>query len=229
MSEIKDRVTEFRRVRASELQDNDGNWRTHQMFQRDALAGILHSVGIADALKAYYSERQGGLTLLDGHLRKEDFPDVEWPVLILDINDDEADLLLSVFDPIAALAGMDKEKALALTEYVVTDDLAVRELLMRLRDEALALEDEDAAGDEEKKSKEGPPEMALQPFEHYDYILLMFKTTFDFERALDVLGIEKETFTARTSKNYEKGKRRTGLGRVLNGAVVLDMICNQES
>ncbi|MBN1581069.1 MAG: hypothetical protein JXA89_10230, partial [Anaerolineae bacterium] len=143
LTDIRDRIIEFSRMQGRELMDNEGNWRLHPRFQRDALRGILGNVGIADALKAYYSKRQGGLTLVDGHLRTDEYPDVEWPVLILDITDEEADLLLATYDPLAALAGMDREKTLALTEHAVTDDLAVRELLQQLADAAKQIEDEE--------------------------------------------------------------------------------------
>ena len=213
--QIRDRIIEFKRMLGRDLMDNEGNWRLHPRFQRDALRGVLGSVGIADVLKVYWSERQGGWTLVDGHLRTDEYPDVEWPVVVLDITDEEADLLLATFDPLAALAGMDKDKTLELTEQTVTDDLAVRELLQQLQAAARKMEDE------------GPPEMALQPFEHYDYIVLMFKTTFDFEHALDLFGIQKEGFTVRSSKKYDDSPRRkTGIGRVINGAVALDKLCN---
>ena len=114
---IKNRVQGLEQKTAKELQDNKGNWRVHPQFQRDALKGVLDEVGIADALKAYYSKRNSGkLTLVDGHLRKGDYPDLEWPVLILDITDEEADILLASFDPIAALAEANHQKRLELTD-----------------------------------------------------------------------------------------------------------------
>ena len=89
---IRDRIKEFRRVPARELLDNDGNPRTHPQAQRDALRGLLEQVGVAAALTAYHSERNGGrLVLIDGHLRKQDY-DLDWPTLILDVTDEEADL-----------------------------------------------------------------------------------------------------------------------------------------
>src|SRR6516225_1451012 len=76
---IRDRVREFRRVPARELLDNDGNPRRHPEAQRDALRGVLEQVGIAGALVAYHSERNGGqLTLIDGHLRRQDY-NLDWP------------------------------------------------------------------------------------------------------------------------------------------------------
>src|SRR5262245_52090618 len=111
---IRDRIRDFRRVSACELLDNDGNPRRHPQAQRDALRGVLEQIGIAAAMIAYHSERNGGkLTLIDGHLRKQDF-DVDWPTLILDVSDEEADLLLATHDPLAALAEYDQPKLQAL-------------------------------------------------------------------------------------------------------------------
>nr|MBA3483150.1 DNA modification methylase [Pirellulales bacterium] len=96
---------ELRRVRGSELRANPKNWRKHGEAQRKALAGVLAEVGQAGALLAY--ETPDGLQLIDGHLRAEDYGDAEWPVLILDVDESEADLILATHDPLAALAETD--------------------------------------------------------------------------------------------------------------------------
>ncbi len=101
--QIRDRVRELRRVKAGELTPNPKNWRTHPKAQADALRGILAEVGYADALLARELP-DGSLMLVDGHLRAETTPDQEVPVLILDINEAEADKLLLSLDPLAALA-----------------------------------------------------------------------------------------------------------------------------
>jgi hypothetical protein len=78
------------------LTAHPGNWREHPAAQAEALKGVLAEVGIAGALLAYRSERQGGaLVVIDGHLRKDAAPQ-RWPVLILDVDDAEADYLLAV-------------------------------------------------------------------------------------------------------------------------------------
>jgi hypothetical protein len=132
MNNIRDRIQDFRRVPARELLDHDGNPRRHPQAQRDALRGVLEQVGIAAALVAYQSERNGGrLTLIDGHLRKQDF-DLDWPVLVLDVDDAEADLLLATHDPLAALADYDKPKLDALLQEVRARSPAVMALLTNL-------------------------------------------------------------------------------------------------
>ena len=117
---------------ARDLLDHDGNPRRHPQAQRDALRGVLEQVGVAGALTAYHSQRNGGkLTLIDGHLRKQDH-DLDWPTLILDVDDAEADLLLATHDPLAALAEYDKPKLQALLQEVRAKSPAVVAMLKDL-------------------------------------------------------------------------------------------------
>lgn len=104
--QIRDRIKELRRVRASDLQPNPKNWRTHPDAQRDALRGILAEVGYADALLVRELP-DGALQLVDGHLRAETTPDAMVPVLVLDIDEQEADKLLLSIDPLSAMATVD--------------------------------------------------------------------------------------------------------------------------
>ncbi len=222
MSLFRDRIVEVRKCKASELTDHENNWRMHPEAQREGLTGLLGEVGKVDTLKAYYSERAGGrLVLLDGHLRKAIEPDEEWNVTILDINDAEADKLLLLFDPITAMAEMNAQKVLELTDRVNTDDLAVRELLRRMElDAQHVAEDEDDEEEKKDKEKTGPPAMELMPFEHYDYVLLMFKNELDWIAAVDVLGLEKRADQRKTHK--------IGLARVIDGKRVIERLQKAE-
>ena len=51
--EIKDRVKEFKRIKASELKANPKNWRLHDSIQREALQSVLNNVGMAGAVVVY--------------------------------------------------------------------------------------------------------------------------------------------------------------------------------
>lgn len=65
------------------------------------------------------------------------------------------------------------------------------------------------------------PEMELQPFEHYDYMLVIFRSTLDWSRALDVmadLGLVKQGFTV------SRKTRKVGLCRVVDGGKLMDAI-----
>jgi len=130
---IRDRIKELKRIPASQLLDNQKNWRSHPQHQREALRGILEEIGFAGAELCYYSERNGGrLTLVDGHLRKSEAGDAALPCLITDLNDEEADKLLVTYDPIGAMAGADKDRLEALLRDVHTDSEALGNMLERL-------------------------------------------------------------------------------------------------
>ena len=128
--QIRDRIKELRRVPASELLPNPKNWRTHPVAQQDALRGVLAEVGYADALIA--RETPEGLMLVDGHLRAETTPDADVPVLVLDINEAEADLMLATLDPLAAMAGRDEERLGELLATVSSDNEGVLSLFAGL-------------------------------------------------------------------------------------------------
>ena len=128
--QIRDRIKELRRVPASELLPNPKNWRTHPVAQQDALRGVLAEVGYADALIA--RETPEGLMLVDGHLRAETTPDSSVPVLVLDIDEAEADLMLATLDPLAAMAGRDEERLTELLSTVSSDNDTVNALLQTL-------------------------------------------------------------------------------------------------
>lgn len=125
ISVTRDRIKDFRRVPASELLPNPKNWRTHPKNQQSALRAVLEEVGYADALIARELP-SGELMLVDGHLRAETTPSETVPVLVLDVDEDEANKLLVSLDPLAAMAGANKENLDALLRSVQTgsEDLA---------------------------------------------------------------------------------------------------------
>ncbi len=128
---IRDRITELRRVRASDLHPNPKNWRTHPDAQRDALRGVLADVGYADALLVRENDK-GQLELIDGHLRAETTPDALVPVLVLDVSPEEADKILLTHDPLAAMAGADRQQVSDLVETCEFKHPQVVEMLDQL-------------------------------------------------------------------------------------------------
>src|SRR6516162_9784807 len=91
--QIKDRIKELRRVRAGDLKPHPKNWRVHPESQRNALRGLLAEIGYADTLLSRELP-DGGLQLIDGHLRAETTPDVLVPVLVTDLTEEEAEKVL---------------------------------------------------------------------------------------------------------------------------------------
>ena len=124
---IRDRILRLDRVRAADLIPNPKNWRTHPTAQKDALRGVLAEVGYADAVTA--REVPGGLMLIDGHARAEITPDAVMPVLVLDVNEEEADFILTTLDPLAAMAGKDEAALSALLADVEIENEAVRKMI----------------------------------------------------------------------------------------------------
>ena len=123
---VRNRIVDYRKVRAGDLLPDPRNWRKHPKAQRDALRTIWDRVGNADVLIT--RETPDGLMLVDGHLRADESdPNAEISVIVTDLDDDEAGDVLATLDPLAAMAEIDAE---ALQKLV--DGMADR------ADEALA-------------------------------------------------------------------------------------------
>ena len=105
---IRDRIVELRRVKGRDMIPHPKNWRTHPDHQSAALDRVLDDVGIANALLGY--DTAEGVRTIDGHLRSDRHPDQDWPVLILDVDEQEADQLLASLDTIGQMAGTDADK-----------------------------------------------------------------------------------------------------------------------
>jgi len=142
---IRDRIRELRRVPARELRPHPRNWRTHPPQQRAVLDGVLAEIGYADALLARELP-DGTLELIDGHLRAETTPDSDVPVLVVDLDDAEADKLLALLDPLAAMAQQDDATLNELVRSIDTENQALRQFLDGL-----------TAADEEPPVASDPP------------------------------------------------------------------------
>ena len=85
---------------------------------------VLDTIGIADAVIAYERD-DGQLQMIDGHMRQDIAGDDELPVLILDVNEKEAQELLLTLDPLSAMAETDEHQLEALILSLTLDsDLA---------------------------------------------------------------------------------------------------------
>lgn len=132
-SKIRDRIKDFRRVRAGDLAPNPRNWRRHPDAQRKALMGVLEEIGYAGACLA--REVRGKLELVDGHLRQSLDPEQMLPVLVLDVTKDEADKLLATFDPLSGMAEADEVAIAALIRDIEFSNADAAELLQSISDE----------------------------------------------------------------------------------------------
>jgi hypothetical protein len=133
--QIRDRIKELRRVKAESLRPNPRNWRTHPPEQQDALRGVLAEIGYASALLVR-ELADGTLMLIDGHLRAETTPEMTVPVLVLDVDEAEADKILLTHDPLAGMATISEEHLQSLLTDVDTESTAVRAMLDNLMQSA---------------------------------------------------------------------------------------------
>lgn len=149
---IRDRIKEFRRVKASELAPNPKNWRTHPKEQQDALKGVLAEVGMADAVLAR-ELADGSLMLIDGHMRAEVVGSSLVPVLVLDVTEEEADKLLATIDPIAGMAETNSQALTDLLSEMSSNSEAVTSLFADLAkrngilEQILSTETADSSGE----------------------------------------------------------------------------------
>ena len=231
--ELQDRIVEFKRVAADELSDHGGNFRVHPNVQKNMMKGILDEVGIAGALVTYHSERNGGkLTLIDGHMRKNEFGDgVDWPVVVTDLNDEEADKLLTAHDPVGMLALADQEKLDELRAKMDFADASVRVGLDTVFvDGSFAPVDGEASESGSGQASTGSgggssspegstvPEMELQPYEHYDYVMVLARNVMDWNYLVERLGLER--CNGSTDPRYEKA----GLGRGIPAEKLIEVL-----
>jgi DNA modification methylase len=159
---IRDRIIELRRVPADQLQPNPKNWRKHPESQANALRGVLAEVGIASAVLARETP-EGGLMLIDGHLRTETLHNAEIPVLVLDVSEEEADKILATFDPLGAMAESDADALRALLEEVETGSQELADMLTALAEDEGILDGEDAAEIVEDEVPEPPVDPITKP------------------------------------------------------------------
>ena len=121
----------------------------HPKAQQDALRGVLAEIGFADALIA--RETPDGLELIDGHLRAETMGSELVPVLVVDLNEQEANQLLVTLDPLAAMAQRDQDSLTSLLADVQFQDAGVNAMLEALANgETQPMPDFEPVGEDEQ-------------------------------------------------------------------------------
>jgi len=118
---------------------NPDNWRIHPIEQQRGLEGVLDKVGWIQTVivnkrsDPAWGRDQGVETMVDGHMRVSSAlakgEQTEVPFVYVDLNPVEEALVLATLDPIAAMAGTDKEKLNELIGMIDRDHDAVNDLL----------------------------------------------------------------------------------------------------
>jgi len=155
-----------------------------------------------------YNERTK--RLIDGHARKSvTDPKQVVPVLVGDWSEEAEKKILVTLDPVGVMAQGDSEAYAKLVEMVQAESLWVRDLIHNTQAGLDAAAEDDPDGQPEPSAV--LPQMECQPFEHYDYLMLLFRNEQDFQQACERLGIQRVQVT------YPGGKQKIGLGRCIDG------------
>lgn len=201
-------------VEAGSLTENPSNWRRHPEEQIETLRDLLDDPEVGWAGALLFNERTK--RLVDGHARlKAVKPDALVPVLVGDWSENAEKQILATLDPLAAMANGDAQVFRQLVEDMTTDSLWTRDLAQQVQaelDRAASDTDEQGSGD---NSGEVIPEMERHPFEHYDYVVLIFRDEQDWSSACEKLGIQK------VQVKYPKGLTKIGVGRVVDGPTAI--------
>lgn len=207
-------------IEAGSLAENPNNWRKHPAEQLQSLRDLVQDPSVGWAGACLFNERTG--RLIDGHARKSIAdPKSLVPVLVGDWSEEAEAKILLTLDPIAGMARGDAALYEKLAETVEADSLWVRDLI-HATNAALAKQVESGeAEDEGPPPASTLPEMEAQPFEHHDYIMVMFKNEQDWSQACERLGI------GRVKIQYPGGSEKIGVGRVIDGARFLRFIAGE--
>lgn len=205
-------------IEAGTLSANPDNWRRHPREQLDTLRELLDDPDVGWAGACLFNERTG--RLIDGHARRDVVdPATPIPVLVGSWNEEAERRILLTLDPVAAMAGADRELYENLAQQVTVDGLYARELIWQTAQGSTYAEDDEGKPTTMDEAQV-LPDMECQPFEHYDYVLLLFRNSQDWQRAQELLGLE------RIKIRYPGGFTKVGLGRCLEGpkaiAILLD-------
>ena len=164
---LRDRIKDFRRVAARQLEGAPWNWRLHPRAQQDAFAGSLEELGFYSPLEV----RELGpdrYQIIDGHLRQEWInskigPETLIPVVVTDFTEEEAKKANLTKDPLAAMAEANGAALAALMKEVQIGSSAVADMLAKVAEESgVELEAVEPLGDPDAVP-EPPDEAITQP------------------------------------------------------------------
>jgi hypothetical protein len=128
--EYRNRIVGYGEEPTDSLLANPNNWRVHGRKQRDALEGVLNSVGWVQPVIV---NRRTNF-VVDGHLRvmlalRCGTPSV--PVAYVDLTEGEEALILATYDPIGEMSKQDQERRKMLFESIQESKRAAAEFLYR--------------------------------------------------------------------------------------------------
>ena len=158
-----------------------------------------------------FEPEPGKLQLIDGHGRTEIVGDQEVPTVILDVTAEEAKMLIAVTGQTALLADWDQGKIFDIVSAYQATDADLAHFLAGIGQADLSGADDLPAPDG------GPDEMDLRPHEHYDYVIVLARTTQEWGQLCDLLSL--------TPIAVGRGNQRNiGLGRAVTASKLITLL-----
>lgn len=130
----KNRIVGNGEEKPDQLLANPKNFRIHPQAQQEALEGVLNEVGWVQNIIV---NRRTGF-VVDGHMRVQAALRAgaeTVPVVYVDLTEREEALVLATLDPMAAMAGIDKEQLDQLLHEVETSSAGIQEMLAALAEQ----------------------------------------------------------------------------------------------
>lgn len=188
----KNRIVRYGTAYPSALAANPKNWRVHPTYQKDALTGLLSTIGwIQDVI---VNQRTG--FVLDGHLRvalaiQHHQPIV--PVKYVDLTDAEEDAALLTFDLVGALAEVNADQLGAIMTRVMDQSSLHSSVREMVADYAAEQETGKAKkADDQSNAEAVLLDQAIQLRPARDYIVVMCdEGSEDFTRLKVMLGLRE--------------------------------------
>ena len=212
----RDRIKEFRRIPVEKLRPNPKNPAVHDDEQREAMRGALAELGYIDALIAREGE-DGMFDLVDGHLRADLSPGQKVPVLIVELTDSEADAALASHDPVGRMADLDPAAYAHLLGEIDALDADFRRFLQN--EMPVGVSPNEGGGNGAEQGSRGPAEMELRPHEHYDHVIVLARTTQEWNRLCELLNLG---ITSRGRGSF----KRMGIGRGIKASTLIELLEN---
>lgn len=190
----------LRRVRIADLEEAPWNHRTHPAEQAAALDGAMDELGYYGYPDAYETP-EGGLRLIDGHLRKSRLiakygSDTEIEVNVTDFDDAQAKKANLTKDPLAAMAESNSERLEALLIECQTGNEALAGMLAELAEQPRPLEFEvppesvqDNADELTKINRLHGNEVVVAKNDTERYLIIVYSSRQAKEAALKRLGL----------------------------------------
>ena len=165
MSNWKNRIVGHGTEAPDQLLANENNFRVHPGKQQNALESALDEIGwIQDVIvnrrtsEEWEPGKRNVETVVDGHMRimlalRRDEKSV--PVKYVDLSPAEEAMALATFDPISALAGVDREKLAGLLHDVHTTDATLQQFCAEMAEKERVIPPVDAPGDPGPQEERG--------------------------------------------------------------------------